>query len=80
MGFRIEGGKHGRRLRRDDGDRSILRPGVRFVAGPAVNIYNQHTLALLARRGLRRWVMPFELSRTTLAEPDRVHRPAPGHG
>ncbi len=39
-----------------------------FVAGPFVNIYNTHTLAALARLGLRRWVMPVELSRTTLAQ------------
>jgi collagenase-like PrtC family protease len=38
-----------------------------FVAGPFVNIYNQQTLAALARLGLRRWVMPVELSRDTLA-------------
>ena len=38
-----------------------------FVAGPFVNIYNQQTLATLARLGLRRWVMPVELSRDTLA-------------
>lgn len=38
-----------------------------FVAGPFVNIYNQQTLAVLARLGLRRWVMPVELSRDTLA-------------
>ena len=39
-----------------------------FIAGPFVNIYNQNTLAALARLGLRRWVMPVELSRTTLAQ------------
>lgn len=38
-----------------------------FVAGPFVNVYNQQTLATLARLGLRRWVMPVELSRDTLA-------------
>jgi collagenase-like PrtC family protease len=48
--------------------RLLAAAGVEFVAGPAINIYNQHTLALLARQGLRRWVMPFELARTTLAE------------
>jgi collagenase-like PrtC family protease len=37
-----------------------------FVAGPFVNIYNQGSLAVLARLGLRRWVMPVELSRETL--------------
>jgi collagenase-like PrtC family protease len=38
-----------------------------FVAGPTINIYNQKTLATLARLGLKRWVMPVELSRDTLA-------------
>ena len=47
--------------------RLLSEQDVAFVAGPSVNIYNQHTLGLLARRGLRRWVMPFELSRATLA-------------
>lgn len=38
-----------------------------FVAGPFVNIYNQHSLAVLARLGMQRWVMPVELSHDTLA-------------
>jgi len=37
-----------------------------FVAGPFVNLYNPRALEALARRGLRRWVMPVELSRDTL--------------
>ena len=48
--------------------RLLAEQGVDFVTGPAVNIYNQHTLALLAGQGLCRWVIPFELSRATLAE------------
>lgn len=39
-----------------------------FVTGPAVNIYNARALALLAGLGLRRWVLPVELSRDTLAD------------
>jgi collagenase-like PrtC family protease len=39
-----------------------------FVTGPSVNVYNQRTLALLARLGLYRWVMPVELSGQTLAD------------
>lgn len=31
-----------------------------FVAGPAINIYNQATLKLLQQHGLQRWVMPVE--------------------
>lgn len=45
----------------------LLAGETEFVAGPSVNIYNQRTLASLARLGLRRWVMPVELSRETLA-------------
>lgn len=37
-----------------------------FVAGPTVNIYNGRTLALLARKGLQRWVPPVELSARTV--------------
>ncbi len=37
-----------------------------FVAGPAVNIYNSQALNYLAKCGLKRWVMPVELSRNTL--------------
>jgi collagenase-like PrtC family protease len=39
-----------------------------FVTGPAVNIYNAHTLSLLAGLGLKRWVLPVELGRDTLAD------------
>ena len=45
----------------------LLAGETQFVAGPSVNIYNQRTLASLAKLGLRRWVMPVELSRDTLA-------------
>ena len=37
-----------------------------FVTGPAVNIYNPRTLDVLARAGLKRWVLPVELSKETL--------------
>jgi len=46
-----------------------------FVTGPAINIYNVHTLALLAGLGLQRWVLPVELSRDTLADL-QAQRPA----
>lgn len=39
---------------------------VPFIAGPFINIYNILTLHLLVKIGLRRWVMPVELSRLTL--------------
>lgn len=38
-----------------------------FVAGPTLNIYNARTLELLAAQGMRRWVLPFELSGATAA-------------
>jgi O2-independent ubiquinone biosynthesis protein UbiV len=46
-----------------------------FVAGPSINLYNQRTLAFLAGRGLRRWVMPVELGRETATDLIRT-RPA----
>jgi len=39
-----------------------------FVTGHSVNIYNHRTLDLLARLGMKRWVMPVELSRDTLSD------------
>ena len=39
-----------------------------FVTGPAINIYNPHSLDLLAKSGLKRWVLPVELSKHSLAE------------
>ena len=46
----------------------LSRRGLPFVAGPHLNAYNASTLALLARLGARRWVMPIELSRASLAQ------------
>lgn len=37
-----------------------------FVAGPALNCYNAHTLKILHRQGMNRWCMPVELSRDWL--------------
>ena len=42
--------------------------GAPFVAGPHLNVYNAPTLALLARQGATRWVMPLEMGQTGLAE------------
>jgi len=39
-----------------------------FVAGPHLNVFNQHTLAWLAALGARRWVLPVEMSRAMLAD------------
>lgn len=38
-----------------------------FVIGPHINAYNTRALDLMARLGARRWVMPLELDRETLA-------------
>ncbi|WP_426414672.1 U32 family peptidase [Aestuariirhabdus sp. LZHN29] len=40
--------------------------GLPFVAGSSVNIYNAATLKVLHKQGLKRWVMPVELSADTL--------------
>jgi len=39
-----------------------------FVAGHSVNIYNHNTLDLLTGLGMKRWVMPVELSRDALGD------------
>lgn len=36
--------------------------GLPFVAGPHLNIYNEHTLAFFAAQGARRWLPPLEVS------------------
>jgi collagenase-like PrtC family protease len=44
-----------------------------FVAGPHLNLYNAPALAVLARAGATRWVMPYEMSaaglQAVLADP-----------
>lgn len=45
----------------------LLR-GQPFITGPAVNIYNQRSLQVLAKQGLKRWVLPLELSKQSLAD------------
>jgi collagenase-like PrtC family protease len=68
----------------DIGAVQLLR-GRPFVVGHSVNIYNDRTLALLAADGCRRWVLPVELTRETLAEmqqrrPDGVETEVFGYG
>jgi len=46
----------------------LSRAGRPFVTGPGVNIYNHRSLALLAGKGLRRWVLPVELGLNALAD------------
>ena len=45
----------------------LATEGVPFVGGPTLNIYNARTLEVLAAHGMRRWVLPFELSGATAA-------------
>lgn len=40
--------------------RQLAARGQRFVAGPTLNVFNGHTLRLLADDGATRWVMPPE--------------------
>ena len=47
--------------------RLLSEAGVPFVAGPALNVYNHETLAVLAGLGAERWLPPVEMSRATLA-------------
>ncbi len=42
--------------------------GKKFVTGPGINIYNERSLQLLARKGLQRWVLPVELGLETLGD------------
>lgn len=39
-----------------------------FTCGPHINIYNAATLSLLANQGMQRWVMPLELSASSLQQ------------
>jgi collagenase-like PrtC family protease len=44
----------------------LSKAGLPFVAGPALNVYNPDTLALLANLGAMRWVPPVEMPRAML--------------
>lgn len=46
---------------------NMLQGVAPFIVGPHVNVYNARALDLMARAGARRWVMPLELDRETLA-------------
>jgi len=45
-----------------------LLQGKAFVSGHSVNVYNYQTLQVLAKVGLKRWVMPVELDKNTLLD------------
>ncbi len=46
----------------------LCAAGKDFVTGPSVNIYNHRSLQVLARKGLKRWVLPVELGLETLRD------------
>jgi collagenase-like PrtC family protease len=58
----------------DLGAIQLLQGKTPFVTGPTVNIYNPGTLDVLAKQGLKRWVLPLELSKENLSEM-QDHRP-----
>jgi len=62
-----------------------LLKGKSFVTGPAVNIYNPHSLRVLAKLGLKRWVLPVELSKDALSDmqkekPDNIETEVTAYG
>ena len=46
----------------------LSQAGIPFVAGAALNIYNQYDLQVLVNKGMKRWVMPVELSKDWLTQ------------
>ncbi len=56
----------------DMGAVNMLSGKYPFTTGPSVNIYNPQTLNMLAKQGLKRWVLPVELSRQTLADMQHI--------
>jgi collagenase-like PrtC family protease len=46
----------------------LAKDRLSFVGGPTLNVYNSRTLEVLARQGMTRWMLPFELSGTTAAD------------
>lgn len=57
--FRVEANEFG-------AIRMLFEAGQPFVAGPALNVYNPDTLALLAGWGAKRWIPPVEMPRDML--------------
>ncbi|KRB93052.1 U32 family peptidase [Noviherbaspirillum sp. Root189] len=51
----------------DFGAVRLLADVAPFIAGSQLNIYNAQTLQLMAKLGARRWVVPLETSRQSLA-------------
>lgn len=48
--------------------------GLGFVAGPHLNIYNEHTLAFFAAQGAKRWLPPLEVSGSVI---ETLHKTRP---
>ena len=48
--------------------------GIGFVAGPHLNIYNEHTLAFFAAQGAKRWLPPLEVSGSVI---ETLHKSRP---
>ena len=48
--------------------------GLHFVAGPHLNIYNEHTLAFFAAQGAKRWLPPLEVSGSVI---ESLHKTRP---
>ncbi len=48
--------------------------GLGIVAGPHLNIYNEHTLAFFAAQGVQRWLPPLEVSGSVI---ETLHRTRP---
>ncbi len=65
----VDTGKEGR-IRVEANDMGAVRllasAKVPFIAGPTLNVFNEHTLRWLADQGAQRWVMPPEMSREAL--------------
>ena len=65
----VDTGKEGR-IRVEANDMGAVRllasAKVPFIAGPTLNVFNEHTLRWLADQGALRWVMPPEMSRAAL--------------
>ena len=59
----------------DMGAVNVLAGAAPFIAGPHLNVYNPHTLSVLAGLGVRRWVMPVEMPRHVLEDMQHA-RPA----
>ena len=56
--------------------RQLAERGQRFVAGPTLNVFNSHTLKILADCGATRWVMPPEIGRSALTS---LHKEMPAN-